>query len=191
MEHKALRRIGPSASRVLITITLFVLGACAGTAPEAVDASAERVESAALGLAIEALPANFDLAEQTDEAIVLQPVGVPGLLEVTVGPVVGSVDLIDELNAHSESIRARDEGDYQGQNELVGPLGSMYLSRGRYTDDAGAKVEEYKVIALHPAGDRPFFLTYRYPVGEDTKARGEALIELAGEIAPAASDSGA
>lgn len=158
--------------------------ACAGGETEPAEVPAERIESAGLGLAIEALPANFQLADQSDQALVLEPVGVPGRVELTVGPTATSVNLVDELNAHAEAIRARAEGEYRGQNELMGPLGSMYLSRGRFRDDAGAMVEEYKIIALHPAGDRPIFITYRYPVGDDSKARGEALIELSGEIAP-------
>lgn len=174
---------------ISILLATFVALGCGEGAPE-VDAPETRVESAALGLAIESLPANFELVEQSDRDIVLEPVGVPGRVEVTVGPVVGAVNLHDELNAHAESVRARSEGEYQGQSELMGPLGSMYLSRGRYRDDAGASIEEYKVIALHPAGDRPFFLTYRYPVGEDTAARGQALIELAGEIAPFGTQTG-
>lgn len=173
---------------ILVALAAIVWGGCGEGAAEPV-AEATRVDSAALGLAIESLPANFEMVEQTDHAIILEPIGVPGQLEVTVGPAVGSVNLHDELNAHAEAVRARG-GEYQGQSELMGPLGSMYLSRGRYVDEAGASVEEYKVIALHPVGDRSFFITYRYPMGEDTKARGEALIELAGEIVPAGTDSG-
>jgi len=165
-------------------VVALVAGTGCGGKGRLPDAPPERIENPGLGIAFESLPPDFTLGHNEGESLMLLPVGLKGRVEVRVGPRVGAVNLIAEIKDQQETIEARDAGSFLGQTELVGPLGTVYFTRGRYRDDGGTEVEEYTAIGLHPAGDRALYLSYRYPAGDDTKARGEALLELIGELGP-------
>lgn len=184
MSRRAAMGLGDRMMVLLaLALALLLVIACGGGGEQAA-AVAERVENVALEVAIDALPSGFTVARNEGSALVLDTVGAEGQVVVQVGAEVGGVNLIDELNQHVAEIEARPDGVYQGQVEFVGPLGPLYLSRGRFTDDAGAATEEYRAITLHPRGDRALHLIYIYPAGDDKAERGNALAELAGEFGP-------
>ncbi len=185
MSRPVARCLGGRGSIALALASLLGLTLACGGGEEPA-ATAERVENAALEVAIDALPSGFVVARNEGPALVLDAADADGQIVVEVGAQVGGVNLIDELNQHVADIEARPGGTYQGQVEFVGPLGPLYLSRGRFTDDAGAAMEEYRAMTLHPRGDRALHLIYTYPAGDDTAERGNALAELAGELGPLA-----
>jgi hypothetical protein len=72
-------------------------------------------------------------------------------------------------------------GSYLGNRELVTPIGAAFTARARYQAD-GREVEETKVFAVHPAGDRLLIVSYVYPAGGDSQERVQQLLLLLGEI---------
>lgn len=166
---------------------LLLVAACGGFEPEAppaADAPAgERVESPALGIAVAHLPEGLAVAANQGTELVLKPAGErPGTLRVEVAPPSrAGVNLVQAINDHKAAVEAQPEGEYRGQVELMGPLGTAYASRGRYTAEGGP-IEELIVFTIHPAGDRLLSLIYSYPVPDDTEARRDELMTLLGEI---------
>ena len=60
-------------------------------------------------------------------------------------------------------------GQVELGTELLGPA---FSTRGRYLDEDGEAVEEVRIFAVHPAGDRLLHMTYRYPESPgQTRAR--------------------
>lgn len=177
-----------------IAITAAGLGACKKEAPP--PPPAVRVESPQVGVAIAAL-ADFVVAEGDGATIELTPAGegATGRVSVVAGEAeTGGINLVAAVKQHKEEILARPDGDYKGQAEYVSPLGTTYASRGRYTEDGGT-VEERVIYMVHPWGDRTLQVIYRYPAGEDTQARLDALMdgvvgELEGLPAPGAEAEG-
>ena len=109
-------------------------------------------------------------------------------------PEVGGINLVAAVNEHQAEILERPDGDYKGQAEYVSPLGTTYASRGRYTEGGGT-VEERVVFMVHPWGDRLLKVIYRYPAGDDTQVRLDALMqgvvgELEGLPFPSAAEGG-
>ena len=148
----------------------------------------ERVENTTLGVAIANLPPVFQVAVNEGDRLELVPsdAELGGRLSVVAGevPEVGGVNLVAAVRDHQADIESRPDGNYQGQRELQGlPLGTSFYSRGRYTTDAGTTEEETVVYFLHPSGDRPLMLIYRYPAGDDSPVRlQDQLFEVALEL---------
>lgn len=174
--------------------TLLLLVGCQGAGDggdgDGAEAPAERVENATLGVAIANLPTVFQVVVNEGEQLELTPTdaALGGRLMVVAGdpPEVGGVNLVATVQAHKEEILARPDGDYKGQRELAGlPMGTSFYSRGRYTAEDGSTEEETVVYFLHPRGDRPLMLIYRYPAGEDSPSRlQDQLFEIALELEP-------
>ncbi len=145
---------------------------------------AVRVENPQLGMAIAALT-DFEVAANDGATIELTPAGegAAGTVQVVAGEAeVGGINLVAAVKEHKEDVVARPDGDYKGQAEYVSPLGTTYASRGRYSE-AGGTVEERVVFMVHPWGDRTLQVIYRYPAGEDTQARLDALMNgVVGEL---------
>ncbi len=171
----------------LVAPVAFVLGfiGCQKEAPPEPPPVAPRVEGTTLGVAIAGL-AGFEVVEN-GEALVLAPTdGTDGRVTIAAG-VEGKVNLVQAVHDHQAEILARPDGVYRGQREMVGPLGTAYYSRGTFTGDSGAAagvaMEETSILTLHPEGDRILRLEYRYPVGDDSTARLEALMQnVLGEL---------
>ncbi|MEE8524927.1 MAG: hypothetical protein V3T72_13415 [Thermoanaerobaculia bacterium] len=154
----------------------------------------ERVENAAAGVAITAVPPVMKLVAVDGERIVLGlfEEGAAGEIIVTPGePEVGGINLVAAVESHKQEILQRPGGDYKGQRELGSHLGTAFYSRGRYlmSQDGDALEEETVIFLVHPWGDRTLQLIYRYPAGEDSTERiQDHLFALLGEIEPLATE---
>ncbi|HVS01205.1 MAG TPA: hypothetical protein VMT16_00400 [Thermoanaerobaculia bacterium] len=159
---------------------LLLLAACRADSP----AAPRRVESPGLAIAIAQLPAACDVLVNRGEQLVLgcrSQRGSEGRLSVEVAPPEAGVDLLDQAKAQKEAFEALPEGRFFGNRELVTPFGTAYTARGRYVED-GQPVEEARILALHPQGDRPITYRFRYPEGDDTQQRVDQLLLVVGEV---------
>jgi hypothetical protein len=169
-----------AAATTLALLTLVTAGCGSqGSAP----AGQERIENADLGLALAALPAAFEVAENAGESLALiAPAVEGGTVQVTVGPLeLAGINLVEVVKER----RTEFEGEgrlYFGNRELMTPYGSAYTTRGQITG-ADGPLEVTSVYSLHPDGsDRLMTVTYRYPGGGDSQARVGELLELLGEL---------
>lgn len=174
-----------SAFVVACSLLVLVLAGCQGQGEaEAPARVPERVENAALEVVLTDVPSSFRLVENTGDQLRFEPTGEGSTGEVTFA--LDSTDATLNLQAarqlHKDEILARTAGDYKGQNELVTHLGPAYYSRGRYQGEDGTPIEETLILALHPAGGSILRVVYRYPAGEDSPQRLEALFGVLGEI---------
>ena len=164
-----------------ITLAAVNFQACKKAPP---PASTVRVENPRAGVAIAALT-EFTVADKDGSTIELVPAveGLTGTVSVVAGEAeIGGINLVAAVNRHKEEILERPDGDYKGQAEYVSPLGTTFASRGRYSEGGGT-VEERVVFMVHPWGDRTLRVIYRYPAGEDTQARLDALMNgVVGEL---------
>jgi hypothetical protein len=160
----------------------LALVSCGGGGGETAPPAVERVESPELGLAIAAVPAAFRVAANDGEALRLTtPVGDPGEVEITVGPLsLSGINLVEKVKQRRAAFEA--EGLYFGNRELMTPNGPAFTARGQITGAAGP-VEQTWVYSLHPDGsDRLLTVVYSYPAGGDAQTRVAELLELLGEI---------
>lgn len=159
---------------------------------EAAAAEPVRVESAGLGVALADLDSFFQVASTDGGTIVLTPADPAVAGELTVSAdepkALGGVNLVAAIEDHKVSIEAR-EGEFKGQRELGGPLGTAFYSRGHYTAEDGTPTEETIIFTVHPLGDRVLRLVYAYPQGEDSAQRiQEQLFAVMGELVPDEAD---
>ena len=174
----AIRRLLGSAGFLLGLGALAL--ACskpAPPAPAATPAPPVRVENRALGLAFSSLPAGFEVAKNEGPTLVFDADlnGVAATVTLGVGePEHGAIGLVDRANAFGAEAQAAG-GKFHGGNELVTPFGSATTVRA--TVDGG-KVEERRVLMLHPPDPRRL-LTFviRYPPG-DAQATRDRLMQL-------------
>ncbi|MCP3957552.1 MAG: hypothetical protein GY719_06835 [bacterium] len=173
-------------SSLILVLLLAALGC--NKKEEAAPEPAVRVENAQAGVAIADLSTDFTVADNSGPSVELVPTGegATGKVSILAGePETGGINLVAAIKQHKAEVLERPGGEYKGQTELVGPLGTTYASRGRYTGEDGGTVEEIIVYMVHPLGDRTLQAIYRYPAGEDTKERMDALIfGVVGELVP-------
>ena len=163
-------------------LALALAVACGGTPEPATEAAApaQRVENAGLGIALGSVPTGFSLATNAGETLELQPDGErPGKLSFTIQ---GGHNLVDAVNGHRDSTVTQPDGEYKGQIELGSHLGTAFASRGQYTGEDGATVEDFRIFVLHPEGRGVLTLIYSYPAGDDTAARRDELLGTLGEV---------
>lgn len=192
---KSMRQIPARVGRVGLVLVLVLTLGLSGCKKEEPAAPPVRVDNPRAGVAIAALSPDFRVAANDGASIELVPAGegATGKVSVVAGePEVGGINLVAAVNEHKAEILERPDGDYKGQAEYVSPLGTTYASRGRYSE-AGGTVEERVVFLVHPWGDRLLKVVYRYPAGDDTQARLDALMngvvgELEGLPFPAAGE---
>ncbi len=126
-----------------------------------------RVENRALGIALAHVPAGFTVARNEDGDLVLERSAPDdhGRLSILVGPPqTAGVNLVDQVWKEKARIEGLPGGKFLGQNELGGAaLGTVYTTRGRYTDEQGQAIEDYRALAVHPGANRLLTLDYRYP----------------------------
>jgi hypothetical protein len=185
-----LRRLGPALALALV--------AAAGCGPQrestttAIEpAAAERVESPALGVVlVEPGAAGFDLVTNEGETLLLVRHATAEDAEATLTyeaspPQVAGVNLVEAVKQQKAAIEARPDGKFMGQAQLMSQFGNAYSTRGRYTGGAGEELEEIRLFAVHPAGDRLLSLTYRYrPTEGGTKERLEQAMTALGLVEP-------
>lgn len=100
-----------------------------------------------------------------------------GTVQISQGPEENGVNLVAAVENHRQSILSRTDGAYSGAQELAGPMGAAFYSRGRFTSE-DQMMEETAIAALHPRSSRVLWLTYVYPAGDDSSERVTELIEL-------------
>jgi hypothetical protein len=153
-----------------LALTLTLALACApGGEDGAGEAPAgERVESGDLGIALAGVPAGFEVETNEGEELVLVNTEDGGTVSFVMTPLQSSgVNLQARVWEEKERIEGMPSGEYRGQNELGGvPLGTTYTSRGRFENEAGEAVEEYRALLVHPTQNRTLILDYEYPVPE-------------------------
>ena len=194
-----------AVSAVLLSFAFLGLAACrpaeeevAEEEPAAAESDeqeepAERIENGALGIALARVPAEFEVAANEGEELVLVRTAEddPARLTFELGTLqTAGVNLVDEVWKEKERVEALPDGEYRGQNELAGvPLGTTFTSRGRFRDEeSGEMVEEYRALLVHPSQNRLLMVDYEYPVpppgeGQD-QARLEELMLVLEQIEP-------
>ncbi len=142
-----------------------------------------RIAIPALGLELAGLPAGFEVDSVTDEGIVLGPsdADMEGTLRIGPAPGEAGTNLHEAVTAHRKEIEDRPGGSYLGAQELVGPLGTAYWSRGRYTRD-GRELEEAAAFTLDSTQTRIIRITYVYPAGDDSAERVQTLLGVLGQL---------
>jgi hypothetical protein len=148
-------------------------------APETVVAEPTTVENAELRLRLVEIPADFLVAVNEERDLVLDhsDPAIGGQIDVLVSAPEEGQNLPQAVKFHEAFVRNQEQGDYQGGQELVSPLGTAFYSRGRFVLD-GESIEETVVFTLHPDADRMMRLRYRYPAGLDSSIRVQQLFDV-------------
>lgn len=125
----------------------------------------ERVENEALGIALAGVPAGFEVETNEGEELVLVRTEDEGRLSFEMTPIQSAgVNLQARVWEEKERVEGMPGGQYRGQNELGGvALGTTYTSRGRFENEAGETVEEYRALLVHPTENRMLIVDYEYP----------------------------
>lgn len=177
---------------VLFSLFALVLAAACRPADEVSgppegESAGERVESGALGIALVRVPAGFEVARSEGEDLVLERTAEDDAarLSFELGPLrAAGVNLVDRVWEEKARVESLPDGEYRGQNELAGvPLGTTFTSRGRFRNEAGEWVEEYRALLLHPTQNRVLIADYEYPVpppgeGQDQNRLEELMLVL-------------
>ena len=160
---------------------LVVLALSCG--PEATPPPDPGVENADLGIRLSAVPDSLVVARNQGPDLELKPADemVSGRLWFTAGPEVAGVNLVAAVNEHQQQIEGHPDGEYKGAQELTGPFGSAFYSRGTFLEGADIE-EETAVFLIHPSGTRMLTISYRYPAADDSAARVEELIGVLGYL---------
>lgn len=163
----------------------LALAACAPGGEEATppteEAAGPRVENPELGIAVAQLPAGFEVATNEGDELVLarRDEEDPARLAFELGPLQSSgINLVERVWEEKERIESLPDGQYRGQNELGGvPLGTTFTSRGRFRNETGEAMEEYRALTLHPTQNRVLILDYEYPVPPPDEAEKHHRLE--------------
>ena len=110
------------------------------------------------------------------------------LLRVEVGPQEIGVNLVAAVQEHQAKIEDLPGGSYIGQTELICQLGTAFFSRGQFDQPASedglieeTRIEEARILAIHPVGNRLLSLVYTYPAPPDqggSNSRGQTLLAV-------------
>lgn len=166
-----------------ILVVALVSAGCAAKEQEVAAPTLERVESPSLGIAISALPSDFEVSSSEGQTIELTASGevVDGtlLIEAT-EELAGGINLVAAAEGMKDWFEQQPDGQYFGNLELGTPTGPAFTARGSYSTDSG-EVEELRLFALHPSANRMIRMTFSYPPGEG-KIRMQQLVAVLGEI---------
>jgi hypothetical protein len=158
-----------------LVVTALGLAACA---PQEQQAPGEVVNQA-LGIRLAPLPPGFVVSTNQGPVLELSLAGQDdgGVISFEVGPEDSSPNLIAAMSANQRRIQSLPKGDYKGGQELQGPLGTAFYSRGLYDDGSGL-VEETRIFTVHPNESKILTLVYRYPAAADSSVRVTQLLEI-------------
>lgn len=162
-------------------IVLAVLTACPTETP---DESREPIQNAELGLLFTSLPSGFEVDVNEGSTLRLRGVGEQGrgTITVEVGPEQPhGINVVEIAQRRAEEYEAMEDGESHGSVRLSGPLGTVITARGRFTRE-GERLEESRLIAVHPLRNAALALSYVYPVGNDSRERMDQLISLLGRL---------
>jgi hypothetical protein len=176
-----MRRNSTRISVAAWSLTGVLFSGCAESPPDL--ARAPRAENPELGIAIAAVHPPFVVTRNEGAVFELRAPGEAGdatLFLETTAEMGGGINLVAEAEGMREWFEQQPEGQYFGNLELGTPLGPAFTSRGSYALE-GTIVEEIRVFAIHPTGNRLLRMTYRYSPGEG-KERLQQLAEILGEI---------
>lgn len=183
----------PALAGAALGLLLLPLVACgpSGDGGQATPAPAgEPVVNRALGLVLDdPATAGFRLDVNQGETLrLVRPAqgefGEAVLTFELITP-LANPDLVAAVNQQKADIEARPGGTFLGQVQLGSQIGTAFSTRGRYTGDDGAEVEEIRLFAVHPGGEKVLALTYRYnPVAGNTKTRTEEVMGALGLVQP-------
>ena len=162
--------------RFLPVFIALAVVACAGPPPPPPDPG---VDNRDLNIRLAAVPDGLVVADNQGTSLELRPTdeNLGGVLWFAVGPEQIGVNLVAAVKEHQAHIEGLPDGDYMGAQELQGPLGTAFYSRGRFVEK-GVEEEETVILTIHPSGNRMLTISYRYPAGEDSAARVEKLIDV-------------
>ncbi len=158
-----------------VLIALSVV-ACAGPPPPPPDPG---VENRDLDIRLGTVPDGLVVADNQGTSLELRPAdeNLGGVLWFAVGPEQIGVNLVAAVKEHQAHIEGLPDGDYKGAQELQGPLGTAFYSRGRFVEK-GVVEEETVILTIHPSANRLLTISYRYPAGDDSARRVEQLIDV-------------
>lgn len=164
-----------SSLRCVLSAAVVLTAACAPPPPPP-DPGVENLD---LGIRLNGIPESLVVAANQGSKLELRPAGetAEGTLWFSVAPEEQGVNLVEAVKSHQSRIEGLPEGDYKGAQELQGPIGTAFYSRGRFLE-GGGEVEETVLVSIHPSESRILEITYRYPAGDDSAARVEQLIDV-------------
>ena len=172
--------------------TLAALAACATLVacaqPEAeapVAEVPEPVVNATLNISLTGTPEGFVLVENEGDQLRFESAdeAAPGELWYTIGEASDyGIEVNKEAMAQKELFEALPGGESFGGRQLMSHLGEAFYTRGRFDDDSGQRVEELRLLALHPFENRMMVIHYRYPAGEDSADRVPQTFEALGRV---------
>lgn len=165
-----------STSLACVLFSATVLVAACAPAPPPPDPGVENLD---LGIRLSGVPESFVVASNQGSILEFRPAGetAEGKLWFSATPEDLGENLVEAVKMHQSRIEGLPEGDYKGAQELQGPLGTAFYSRGRFLE-SDTVVEETKLITIHPTESRALEITYRYPAADDSAARVEQLIDV-------------
>lgn len=189
----------PLAPALAAASLVLALAACGGGGePSPAAAEPTRLESPEVGIAV-VVPAGSSFAAAGTEGGVLRLAseGETADDEVRLGPATlvyaaeppqqAGVNLVEAVNRREAELEARPDGRFFGQGELGSHLGTAFSTRGSYADEQGRPVEELRIFAVHPAGDRLLHVTLSYdPVQGQAAPRLKQAMAAFGWIEPLA-----
>lgn len=166
----------------VISVTALTLAFTGCRGEEAPEEPGTRIAIEDLGIAFADLPSRCaDSSDGDFELTCTSEEGVEGTLTLEVWDPDRGTNLLAAAEDQKEAFEAMEGGEFFGNRELVTPMGSAYTARGGYLR-GGERIEESRVLALHPEGDRVVVFHYAYPAGDDTRARIDQLLYLVGEM---------
>lgn len=167
---------------------LMVSAGCQKAAAPPASTEPQRLEDRATELVVASIPDGLAaIAQQEGEVFAFAPRVAErgGRLSVAVAPPQPrGVNLIEQVKAAQAEAERRAEGIFHGSRELVAPWGPAFSARSSWAE-AGARIEELRLLTLHPGGgDRLMTVTYRYPAADPaaSSARFGEAIRLLGEL---------
>lgn len=167
---------------VLALVGLALACAQAPEAPEATN-TLPRPENPALGVAIGAVPPEFEVAVNEGDQLRLRRQEIGGELYLEVeSPEAGGVNLVELVRRWEETYNERPQGKFHGQIELGTQFGSAYTVRGTYETEGGELVEERRIFAVHPTGDKALIMVYTYPSPANSRERTDEMLDLFSEV---------
>jgi len=178
-------RLAHDVPLIPILMAVAMIAAGCGERKTGKSTKLPSVSAPGLGITVASVPSGFKVQAAEADRILLVPAdpGLGGSIEIAGLTPEAGTNLQEAVTSHRKGIEERAGGRYLGAQELAGPLGTAYWSRGRY-ETGGLEMEETWILTLDPSQGRILRLSYVYPAGSDSKDRVSALLDLAAELEP-------